>query len=87
MKQEIAEGTINNTRKISSIEDESLDLKELLNVLSQVKNGKLNVRMPVTQAGIHGRICEVLNEIIDMNEQLVTEITTAEKIISKIFFI
>jgi methyl-accepting chemotaxis protein len=83
MKQEIMERAVNKTQNISEVEDGSLDLKELLNVLSQVKNGKLNVRMPVTQAGISGRICEVLNEIIDMNEQLVTEITTAEKIIGK----
>ncbi|WP_207428393.1 HAMP domain-containing protein [Pedobacter sp. SYSU D00535] len=72
-----------NTNHLATELEESLDLKELLNVLSQVKNGKLNVRMPVTQAGISGRICEVLNEIIDMNERLVTEICTAEKVIGK----
>ncbi|HEY1056056.1 MAG TPA: hypothetical protein VGE24_13000, partial [Emticicia sp.] len=37
-------------------DDDSLDLKELLKVLSQVKNGKLNVRIPITQAGISGKI-------------------------------
>src|ERR1700721_895478 len=63
--------------------NDSLDLKELLKVLSLVKNGKLDVRMPVTQAGINGRICEVLNDIIDMNERLVAEISTAEITIGK----
>ena len=63
--------------------EESLDLKELLKVLSLVKNGKLNVRMPVTQAGLAGRVCEVLNDIIDMNERVVSEISSAEKIIGK----
>ncbi len=62
---------------------DSLDLKELLKVLSLVKNGKLDVRMPVTQAGINGRICEVLNEIIDMNERFVAGISSAEKTIGK----
>jgi HAMP domain-containing protein/signal transduction histidine kinase/DNA-binding response OmpR family regulator len=62
---------------------EELDQKELLKVLSQVKNGMLNVRMPVTQAGISGKICELLNDIIDMNERLATEISTAEKTIGK----
>ncbi|MHB8207717.1 HAMP domain-containing protein [Mucilaginibacter sp.] len=62
---------------------DSLDLKELLKVLSLVKNGKLDVRMPVTQAGINGRICEVLNDIIDMNERFVAEISSAEKTIGK----
>src|SRR5688500_17432706 len=63
--------------------DDSLDLKELLKVLTLVKNGKLNARMPVTQAGISGRICEVLNDIIDSNERVFSEISSAEKIIGK----
>ncbi|WP_423147084.1 HAMP domain-containing protein [Rubrolithibacter danxiaensis] len=82
MKQDIAERTL-SIEKLKSPGDDSLDLKELLKVLSLVKNGKLDVRMPVTQAGISGRICEVLNDIIDMNERLVSEISTAENIIGK----
>jgi HAMP domain-containing protein/signal transduction histidine kinase/CheY-like chemotaxis protein len=62
---------------------DTLDLKELLSVLSLVKNGNLSVRMPVTQAGVNGRICEVLNEIIDMNQRLLSEISSAEKTIGK----
>jgi HAMP domain-containing protein/signal transduction histidine kinase/CheY-like chemotaxis protein len=63
--------------------EDRLDVKELLNVLSLVKNGKLDVRMPVTQAGINGRICEVLNDIIEMNQRLVAEISSAEITIGK----
>jgi len=64
-------------------EPDTLDQKELLRVLSQVKNGNLNTRMPVTQAGINGRICEVLNDIIDMNQRMVEEISNAEINIGK----
>jgi HAMP domain-containing protein/signal transduction histidine kinase/CheY-like chemotaxis protein len=79
---------INNDLSLSPINleetyQESLDLKELLNVLSSVKSGRLNIRMPVTQAGIEGRICEVLNDIIDMNQRLVAELSLAEKTIGK----
>ena len=66
-----------------SHEDGHLDLKELLKVLSLVKNGKLDVRMPVTQTGITGRICEAVNDIIDMNERLVAEISSAKITIGK----
>lgn len=91
MKEHIKEKTVGKlTSKNASILDDlshqttdSIDLKELLNVLSQVKNGKLHVRMPVTQGGLSGRICEVLNDIIDMNERVVSEISSAEKIIGK----
>src|SRR5579863_5370748 len=74
---------MNGVNGVSGHRTDSLDLKELLKVLSLVKNGKLDVRMPVTQAGINGRICEVLNDIIEMNERLVAEISSAEKIIGK----
>ncbi|MGN6637526.1 MAG: HAMP domain-containing protein, partial [Mucilaginibacter sp.] len=83
MKDNILEGLLEHTDVSSSTIDDSLDLKELLRVLSLVKNGKLSTRMPVTQAGINGRICEVLNDIIDMNERLVAEISEAEKTIGK----
>ncbi|HEY0669456.1 MAG TPA: HAMP domain-containing protein [Sphingobacteriaceae bacterium] len=83
MEKEVIAKPIKKTSKPRISEDESLDLKELLNVLSLIKSGKLNVRMPVTQAGIGGRVCEVLNDIIDMNERLITEICTAEKVIGK----
>src|SRR5579863_10198303 len=74
---------MNGVNGVSGHRTDSLDLKELLKVLSLVKNGKLDVRMPVTQAGINGRICEVLNDIIDMNQRLVAEISSAEVTIGK----
>src|ERR1700744_3942452 len=81
MKDDILEKILDDTGVTHNAD--SLDLKELLKVLSLVKQGKLNTRMPVTQAGINGRICEVLNDIIDMNERLVAEISSAERTIGK----
>ncbi len=84
MKDDTLEKILNGTEIDDPYHNEdSLDLKELLKVLSLVKNGRLNVRMPVTQAGINGRICEVLNDIIDMNERFVAEISSAEATIGK----
>jgi len=81
MKEDILESILDDTGVVHH--SESLDLRELLKVLSLVKNGRLDVRMPVTQAGINGRICEVLNDIIDINERLVSEISSAERTIGK----
>src|SRR3984957_18059561 len=83
MEQDLLDIPLKKAPHLNGASDDSLDLKELLKVLSLVKNGKLDVRMPVTQAGINGRICEVLNDIIDMNERLVAEISTAEITIGK----
>jgi HAMP domain-containing protein/signal transduction histidine kinase/CheY-like chemotaxis protein len=83
MKDEILDELLEEAKVNHASENDPLDLKELLRVLSLVKNGRLNTRMPVRQAGINGRICEVLNDIIDMNERLVAEISEAEKTIGK----
>jgi len=83
MKTDVLDSLLDETDVMSSNDSSQLDLRELLRVLSLVKNGKLDTRMPVTQAGINGRICEVLNDIIDMNERLVAEISEAEKTIGK----
>jgi hypothetical protein len=46
------------------------DNRELLRVLTEVKNGNFSVRMPIDQVGISGKICDTLNDIIAMNEKM-----------------
>ncbi|TCJ17880.1 hybrid sensor histidine kinase/response regulator, partial [Flaviaesturariibacter flavus] len=63
--------------------EDALDSRLLLKVLSEVRNGNFGVRMPVDQVGISGKICDTLNEIIGLNEQLMAELTKAGKTIGK----
>ncbi|WP_345256226.1 HAMP domain-containing protein [Flaviaesturariibacter amylovorans] len=63
--------------------EDLLDNRQLLKILSEVRNGNFAVRMPVDQVGISGKICDTLNEIINLNEQLMTELTKAGKTIGK----
>ncbi len=65
------------------IDGEVLDKKELLRVLSEVRNGNFSARMPVDQTGIPGKVCDTLNEIIALNELLMLELTKAGKTIGK----
>ncbi|MES2701410.1 MAG: HAMP domain-containing protein [Bacteroidota bacterium] len=62
--------------------DEVLD-KELLRILIEVKNGNFDVRMPIDQVGIAGKICDTLNEIIFMNQKMTQEFTRASDTIGK----
>ena len=62
---------------------EHLDSRELLHVLTQVKNGNFSVRMPIDQVGLPGKICDTLNEIISLNEKMMTEFTRAGNTIGK----
>src|SRR5829696_6536077 len=48
--------------------EEDLNRKELLRILSEVRNGNFIVRMPVDAVGMSGKICDTLNEIIALNE-------------------
>jgi HAMP domain-containing protein/signal transduction histidine kinase/DNA-binding response OmpR family regulator len=62
---------------------DELDQRELLKVLSDVKNGNFTVRMPVDKVGVNGKICDTLNDIIAMNENLVQELSLARNTIGK----
>ncbi|SDL92369.1 Signal transduction histidine kinase [Catalinimonas alkaloidigena] len=64
-------------------ESNFLDPKELLQVLMEVKNGNFSVRMPVDHYGINGKICDTLNDIIELNEQMMIEFTKAGHTIGK----
>ncbi|HYC40128.1 MAG TPA: HAMP domain-containing protein [Chitinophagaceae bacterium] len=70
------------SREVSSISDE-LDNRELMRVLSEVRHGNFSVRMPVDKFGLSGKICDTLNEIIQLNEILVEELTEARRTIGK----
>jgi len=48
--------------------DHELDTRELLRVLSEIRNGNFIVRMPVDKSGITGKICDTLNDIISLNQ-------------------
>jgi len=56
---------------------------ELLKILTDVKNGNFTARMPLDYTGVNGKICDTLNEIIDLNEKMVSEFTKAGKTIGK----
>src|SRR5687768_2482775 len=69
----VAKKSNGKTKKSTDSEgyDPELNTKELLRILSEVKNGNFAVRMPIDGMGIGGKICDTLNEIITLNEILV----------------
>ncbi|HMH23493.1 MAG TPA: HAMP domain-containing protein [Puia sp.] len=71
------------TRPIEISGDELLDNKELLRILTEVRNGNFGVRMPIDEVGVKGKICDTLNEIISLNEEMMREFTRAGNTIGK----
>ncbi|HEY9048004.1 MAG TPA: HAMP domain-containing protein, partial [Ohtaekwangia sp.] len=60
-----------------------LDNRELLRVLTEVRNGNFTVRMPFDQVGVSGKICDTLNDIISLNEKMMQEFMRAGNTIGK----
>src|SRR3569832_2971841 len=59
--------------------NETVDAVELLNILTEIKNGNFNVKMPINNIGLSGKISDTLNEIISNNKQLIKEFTKAQQ--------
>jgi HAMP domain-containing protein len=62
---------------------DQLDMRQLLQVLSEVKNGNFAARMPADSIGLSGKICDTMNDIIALNETLVEELALARNTIGK----
>jgi HAMP domain-containing protein/signal transduction histidine kinase/CheY-like chemotaxis protein len=63
--------------------DGFIDGRQLLKILVEVKNGNFASRMPSDSIGLSGKIYDTINDIITLNELLVSELTEARKIIGK----
>ncbi|MGX5820163.1 HAMP domain-containing protein [Chitinophaga lutea] len=75
--------SVEKTPHLSTNGHDSLDPSHLLQVLTEVRNGNFSVRMPVDKTGINGKICDLMNDIIFLNETLVEELHIASNTIGK----
>jgi HAMP domain-containing protein/signal transduction histidine kinase/CheY-like chemotaxis protein len=78
-----ANGKIKTNGSANHEFSDDIDNRELLKVLSEVRNGNFAVRMPIDKIGLSGKICDALNEIISLNETLVEELSEARNTIGK----
>ena len=72
-----------NEKRLYLAEPGLADYRELLHTLMEVRNGNFSVRMPIDREGIHGKICDILNEIISQNQTIIGEITRARETIGR----
>ena len=62
---------------------DSLDLEQLLSVLTALKKGDFSVRMPVAKTGLAGKIADTLNDIIDLNQRTTEEFARISTVVGK----
>ena len=56
----------------------------LLKTLIAFKNGDLTVRMPVDLSGLDGKIADALNEVLALNERMVSEFDRISRAVGKV---
>ena len=59
------------------------ELRELLKVVKAMRKGDFSVRMPMLSDGIASEIGEVLNDIIELNENMSTELVRVRNIVGQ----
>jgi signal transduction histidine kinase/HAMP domain-containing protein/ActR/RegA family two-component response regulator len=62
---------------------DELDEALLLTVLSDVKNGDFDVRMPLEWTGMAGKIADTLNDVIAANQTLGAELARVSRVVGK----
>jgi HAMP domain-containing protein len=60
-----------------------IDAKQLLAVLTAVKNGDFTARMPTDEAGVPGKVNDTLNDIVELLGDLLGELGRINKVVAK----
>ncbi len=71
--------TIPTTRNGSKTPETNI----LLNTLVAFKRGDFSVRMPLNEIGVPGKIADTLNDILDLNEKMVSEFARISRAVGK----
>ena len=61
----------------------SLDIRQLLRVLTAVKKGDFSVRMPEELTGTAGKVADALNDILELNEKMASALDGISRSVGK----
>src|SRR5260370_39651230 len=60
-----------------------LDLNQLLDVLRAMQAGNFSVRLPGSQVGVAGKICDAFNTIIDANQRIAQQLEHVGEVVGR----
>src|SRR5687767_10625838 len=69
--------------ELQAVGSETLDIKELLQVLTAVKNGDFSSRMALDYVGLAGKVADTLNAIIETNSRMAQELERISTVVGK----
>jgi HAMP domain-containing protein len=66
-----------------STSTDTIDLEQLLGVLTAVQKGDFSARMPASLTGLPGKVADRLNEIAELNQQMAQEFERMSRAVGK----
>src|SRR5688572_32234613 len=70
-------------KNMAVFDEDRLDTRRLLQVLTAVRKGDFSVRLPSNWAGIDGKIADSLNDIIEMMSDSTKEIERVSRVVGR----
>jgi CheY-like chemotaxis protein/HAMP domain-containing protein len=62
---------------------DTVNEKQLLDVLMSLKKGDFTVRLPVEWTGIAGKIADTLNDVVELNERMAKEMERMSRVVGR----
>src|SRR6058998_1366788 len=69
--------------RVTEMTTESIDARLLLKILTDVKRGDFASRLPSEQTGLTGKIYDLFNEVIELNERMAKEFERVATVVGK----
>src|SRR5688572_27446995 len=66
-----------------SVDQSVLETKQLLNALISVRGGDFSARLPEDWLGINGKIADVFNDVVEMNQRMARELERLSRVVGK----
>jgi HAMP domain-containing protein/CheY-like chemotaxis protein/signal transduction histidine kinase len=73
----------NGTSAGGSADSRDLDLRELLKALQAMQSGDFSVRLPGSQTGVAGKICDSFNTIVTANQRIAQQLETVGEVVGR----
>ncbi len=69
--------------RVTEVTAETLDARLLLKVLTDFKRGDFATRLPSEQTGLTGKVYDLLNDVIDLNDRMSREFERVSNVVGK----
>src|SRR5579863_3361356 len=75
--------TRNGSKKGHPKAEPTSEIHVLLKTLIAFKRGDFSIRMPVDETGVAGKVADALNDILELNQKMMSELARISKAVGK----